>query len=101
MAEHVSVEARGNVALVRLDRPPANALDQALLDEATAVAARMTQERPDAIVLTGRPGCFSAGIDLTVAPHLDEAGKRAMVTGARAPGSPSRPCTSRSWTAAS
>jgi enoyl-CoA hydratase len=81
VGEHVSVEARGNVALVRLDRPPANALDQALLDEATAVAARMTRERPDAVVLTGRPGFFSAGIDLSVAPHLDEAGQRAMVTG--------------------
>jgi hypothetical protein len=37
MGGFVSVQARGNVALVRLDRPPANAMDQALLDEATGV----------------------------------------------------------------
>jgi enoyl-CoA hydratase len=81
MGGFVSVQARGNVALVRLDRPPANAMDQALLDEATAIAARLTAERPDAVVLTGRPGFFSAGVDLNVAPYLDEAGQRAMVTG--------------------
>jgi enoyl-CoA hydratase len=81
MGEYVSVEARGNVALVRLDRPPANAMDQALLDQASAAAARVAQERPDAVVLTGRPGFFSAGVDLTVAPHLDQAGQRAMVNG--------------------
>lgn len=81
MGEFISVEARGNVALVRLDRPPANAMDQAVLEEATEVAARVTGERPDAVVLTGRPRFFSAGVDLKVAPHLDEAGQRAMVTG--------------------
>jgi enoyl-CoA hydratase/carnithine racemase len=81
MGEYVSVEARGNVALVRLDRPPANAMDQALLDEASAAAAQVARERPDAVVLTGRPDFFSAGVDLNVALHLDQAGQRAMVTG--------------------
>jgi enoyl-CoA hydratase len=56
-------------------------MDQTLLDQATAAAARVSRARPDAVVLTGRPGFFSAGVDLNVAPHLDQAGQRAMVTG--------------------
>jgi hypothetical protein len=48
------------------------------------------QERPDAVVITGRPGFFSAGVDLDVAPNLDEAGQRAMVTGANRQSVPAR-----------
>ena len=33
------------------------------------------------MVITGRDGFFSAGVDLDVAPQLDAAGQRAMVTG--------------------
>ena len=39
MAGHVSIERHGDVAVVRIDRPPANALDVGLLEEGHAVQA--------------------------------------------------------------
>ena len=66
---------------MRLDRPPANALDPELLEEGTAAVAELAAAEPAAVVLTGREGFFSAGVDLKVVPQLDEAGQRAMVDG--------------------
>jgi enoyl-CoA hydratase len=70
-----------DVAIVRLDRPPANAMDPQLLDEGTRLAEELAADPPPAVVLTGREGFFSAGLDLKVAPSLDAAGQRAMVEG--------------------
>jgi enoyl-CoA hydratase len=81
MARYVSVEQRGDVALVRVDRPPANALDQELLAEITTAAEDLQATGPGAVVLTGREGFFSAGLDLKLVPTLDAAGQRAMVDG--------------------
>lgn len=81
MAGHITVEARGDVALVRVDRPPANALDPDLLAEAIATLDAVAAAEPAAVVLTGREGFFSAGADLKLTPTLDAAGQRAMVDG--------------------
>jgi enoyl-CoA hydratase/carnithine racemase len=81
VARYVSVEQRGDVALVRVDRPPANALDLELLGEVTAAAVELQAAAPGAVVLTGREGFFSAGLDLKLVPTLDGAGQRAMVEG--------------------
>ena len=81
MARHVHVEERGDVALVRIDRPPANAMDPELLAEGHAVLGELAAAEPDAVVLTGREGFFSAGVDLKVAPTLDPAGQRELVEG--------------------
>jgi enoyl-CoA hydratase len=81
VSEHVHVEDRDGIALVRIDRPPANALDLGLLEEAHAVLARLAADEPGAVVLVGREGFFSAGVDLKVAPTLDAEGQRAMVAG--------------------
>src|SRR5436309_12929302 len=79
--KHVRVEQRGDVALVRIDRPPANALDLSLLDEGHGVLAELEAAEPGAVVLTGRDGFFSAGVDLKVVPALDAADQREMVAG--------------------
>ena len=79
--KHVRVEQRGDVALVRIDRPPANALDLSLLDEGHGVLADLGAAEPGAVVLTGRDGFFSAGVDLKLVPTLDAAAQRAMVGG--------------------
>jgi enoyl-CoA hydratase len=79
--DYVSVEERGDIALVRVDRPPANALDPALLHEGRCVLDELASAEARAVVLTGREGFFSAGVDLKVAPALDARGQREMVDG--------------------
>ncbi len=79
MAGIVNIEARGNVALVRIDRPPANAMDLELLAAGHAALAELAEA--GAVVITGREGFFSAGVDLKQAPTLDADGQRQMVDG--------------------
>jgi enoyl-CoA hydratase len=81
MARFVTVETHGEVALVRVDRPPANALDLELLEEGSAAVAELREAEPGAVVLTGREGFFSAGVDLKAVPTLDRDGQRGMVDG--------------------
>ncbi|MFL5837194.1 MAG: enoyl-CoA hydratase/isomerase family protein [Solirubrobacteraceae bacterium] len=77
----VSIEEHDDVAVVRVDRPPANAMDPGLLADAVAATEDIAAAEPAAVVLTGRPGFFSAGADLKVVPTLDADGQRAMVDG--------------------
>lgn len=81
MAGTLKIEQRGDVAVVRIDRPPANAMSPDMLADGRAVLDELRGAEPAAIVLTGRPGFFSAGVDLKVAPTLDRDGQRAMVEG--------------------
>lgn len=69
------------MALVRVDRPPANAMDHELLEDGHAVVDELRTAEPGAVVVTGREGFFSAGVDLKYAPTLDAAGQREMVAG--------------------
>jgi enoyl-CoA hydratase len=78
---HLTVERERGIALVHIDRPPVNALDRELLAEGAAVLDDLREERPDAVVIAGREGCFSAGVDLKLAPTLDAQGQREMVDG--------------------
>jgi enoyl-CoA hydratase len=77
----VSIEPRGEVALVRIDRPPANAMSPDMLADGRAALDELRADEPGAVVLTGRPGFFSAGVDLKLAPTLDRDGQRALVEG--------------------
>jgi enoyl-CoA hydratase len=77
----VSVESQEGITVVRLDRPPANALDPELLEEARAVAEQLGEAQPGAVVLTGRERFFSAGLDLKLVPTLDHESQRAMIMG--------------------
>jgi enoyl-CoA hydratase len=81
MPGFVSVRSEGDVAIVAIDRPPANALDPELLAQGHAAVGELAVDDPAAVVLHGRPGFFSAGLDLKVTPTLDEAGRRALVEG--------------------
>src|SRR5277367_4533151 len=60
---HVTFELRDQVALVKMDDGKANALGYSLMDEIDAALDRAGREAA-AVVLTGRPGRFSAGFDL-------------------------------------
>lgn len=67
MAEtFVSVDRREDgVALVRLDRPKANALSTELLGQLAAVVAELTASPPGAVVLWGGERIFAAGADIS------------------------------------
>src|SRR5881275_3335303 len=79
MAELVTTETRGEVAIVRIDRPPANALDLELLAAGRKTASELRAADPTAVVIVGRERFFSAGLDLKEAPKLDDAGRRAGI----------------------
>jgi enoyl-CoA hydratase len=63
------------VALIRLDRPKANALSGAVLGQIFAVASELTEDPPGAIVLWGGRRIFAAGADIV---GLDGAGAGAV-----------------------
>src|SRR5262245_65199006 len=68
----------GGVRLLTLDRPPANALDEALLaDLGAALDEARTDDGVRALVLTGAGAFFSAGFDLT-SPRRDAVAAAAM-----------------------
>jgi enoyl-CoA hydratase len=69
------------VATVAIDRPPANAMDVTLLGELVAELEQIAADPPQALVLSGRPGFFSAGADLKAVPSYGPDEQRAMVDG--------------------
>lgn len=81
MPPFVTIEERGDVAVVRIDRPPANALNLVLLEEGRAAVDSLAAAEPGAAVIVGRERFFSAGVDLKAVPGLDADGQRSMVEG--------------------
>ena len=80
--EHVTLrEHEGGTAVLTVDRPPANAMDIALLEELSGALEELTADPPAAVVISGRPGCFSAGADLKVVPGYGPEEQRRMVRG--------------------
>jgi enoyl-CoA hydratase len=61
----VSYVLDGNVAVLRIDDGKANAVSAELMEELDAGLERAEKEAR-AVLMTGRPGRFSAGFDLTV-----------------------------------
>jgi enoyl-CoA hydratase len=79
--EHVCVEEQDDgIVLLSVDRPPANAMDVALLGEVVDAVALVAADAPRALVVAGRPGCFSAGADLKAVPGYGPSQQREMVT---------------------
>src|SRR3954468_22491186 len=78
---HVSLEEHDGVAVLTVDRPPANAMDVGLLDEIAAAVDRVAADPPRALVLAGRPGFFSAGADLKAIPHYGPDEQRRSIAG--------------------
>jgi enoyl-CoA hydratase len=79
--QHVSLRDHdGGVVIVTIDRPPANAMDVSLLDDILQAIEQVAGEVPRAVVLAGRPGFFSAGVDLKMVPLYGPDDQRRMVT---------------------
>jgi enoyl-CoA hydratase len=79
--EHVTLEHHGGVAVVRIDRPPANAMDLSLLEAGRRVLEDLATAPSGPVVLAGREGFFSAGMDLKVVPTLTPEEQPALVMG--------------------
>jgi enoyl-CoA hydratase len=61
------------VTVLRLDRPPANALSTAMLAEIATAAHGLVNDPPGAVIVTGGPRIFAAGADINEFGGPDEA----------------------------
>ncbi len=64
-----------------VDRPPANAMDLELLSELVKLLEQMAADPPDALIIAGREGYFSAGLDLKAVPRYGIDDRRRIVDG--------------------
>ena len=69
----VDVSRTGRIATIRLQRPPANAIDGRLLADLVAALDELEAGGTDGFLLVGHPGLFSAGLDLPALLQLDRA----------------------------
>jgi enoyl-CoA hydratase len=77
----IDIEDRDGVAILRMNRPPANALDPGFIEEALDGLDRLRAEEPPAVVLTGSGRFFSGGADLKVVPALGPEDQLRMARG--------------------
>jgi len=73
MADTVSYAVRDRVADIVLDDGKVNAMALPLFEALDAALDRAERERAGAVVITGRPGTFSAGLNLKLLPTLPPA----------------------------
>ena len=80
MMEHVRIEREGDIAFLTLDRPPVNAVDLGLLEDAKEAIDVLSGD-PDvrSLVVTGAGKCFCAGLDLKVVPFYRPAQQRQYI----------------------
>lgn len=75
----IEVEEQDGLRLIRLVRPPVNAITQRLVVDLTNAAHAAENDRGcRSVVLTGLPGAFSAGFDLKEAAAMTAAGEEAL-----------------------
>jgi enoyl-CoA hydratase len=76
----ISADVTDGIATVAMQRPPANAIDVAFLEQLDGVLAGIEQ-RPDvsAMVLTGSSRVFSAGLDLKLIPDFDRVQQNLLI----------------------
>src|SRR5438093_12223960 len=80
MADTIRYEVSDNVAQITLDDGKVNAMALTFFAGLNAALDRAEHERPGALVIAGRAGVFSAGLDLKVLPTLaPDALERTMV----------------------
>ena len=58
------IQHHDDVAEIRMDRAPANALDHALVEQLLGALDTVQASAARALILTGRPGMFSGGLDV-------------------------------------
>src|ERR671922_1268244 len=79
--KHLELEQDDEVLMVRINRPPANALGPELLEEGRRLVDELRSAPPPAVVITGAGEFFSGGVDLKVAPRLPREEQARMASG--------------------
>jgi len=74
------VTDHGRVREIKLNHPPVNAMNPAFVSGLTETL-KQAAASSDAVVVSGRPGMFSAGLDIPHLLNLDEAGMKAFWSG--------------------
>ncbi len=77
--EYTTPEGNPTVAVLRLDDGKANAFNPASLDAIAGALDEIDKSDAHALVVAGRPGFFSGGLDLKALPHLPTAEKQAVL----------------------
>jgi len=76
----VQIEKLGAIAVLRMDRPPANAIDLEMADQFEKSLEDIARDDGiHALVVTGNGSCFSAGLDLKAVPTYDKTQQQEMV----------------------
>lgn len=76
----IQIERIDDIAVLRIDRPPANAIDlDTARDFANVLETLAEQKDAGAVIVTGAGKCFSAGLDLKVIPAYDRDQQQDMV----------------------
>jgi enoyl-CoA hydratase len=70
MTETIAYDLKDEIATIRLDDGKVNAMSQPFFDALNAALDRAEKDRARAVVITGRPGVFSAGLNLKLLPTL-------------------------------
>lgn len=76
---YYEIEHQGGIAILRMAKAPANAIDPAFLDDLHEALRELAADPPNALILTGDGRFFSGGLDLEVVPALDADGQRRML----------------------
>lgn len=74
--EYVKIETRGNVAIMELNRPPANALDIPTIQELRRAVDTISEDSSInvAILISGNPKIFCGGADISTVEEHDPEG---------------------------
>lgn len=67
------IEHEGGIRELRMNRPPVNALDAGLIHNLRDAVERAPVEGAQALIISGAPGLFSAGLDVPSLLQLDRA----------------------------
>lgn len=79
--ETLKITIQDSVAIVALDRGKSNAMNEQMLDELKKIIKSIDQDDNIlGVVLTGKPGFFTAGLDLIALYEYDEAQMKAFWT---------------------
>jgi enoyl-CoA hydratase len=77
--KQIAIDDRDGVATLTMNRPPANAIDLAFLEELDRALVAIGERSARALILTGHGAMFSAGLDLKEIPRYGRAQQNLML----------------------